>query len=203
MGEFVSNVSQGIDTYSIREPLGVCAGICPFNFPAMIPLWVLTETLSSPISGCTWSQAFILDFSTPPLLFGFHLCMSFLYFPNLWQNVFSACLFQNDLNKVLLWWHLQMFPVAVTCGNTFVLKPSEKDPGKVNRCVYVCRIIQSRMRLGSFLFPGMCMIIGCFFLWTAWYYDDLVPVHYRICICAILTMYVAWELLRKSLAKRD
>ncbi|KAF9603292.1 hypothetical protein IFM89_034641 [Coptis chinensis] len=61
MGEFVSNVSHGIDTYSLREPLGVCAGICPFNFPAMIPLW--------------------------------------------------------------------MFPIAVTCGNTFVLKPSEKDPG--------------------------------------------------------------------------
>ncbi|XP_043711879.1 methylmalonate-semialdehyde dehydrogenase [acylating], mitochondrial [Telopea speciosissima] len=61
MGEFVSNVSHGIDTYSIREPIGVCAGICPFNFPAMIPLW--------------------------------------------------------------------MFPMAVTCGNTFILKPSEKDPG--------------------------------------------------------------------------
>uniref|UniRef100_A0A0D9WWD5 Aldehyde dehydrogenase domain-containing protein n=1 Tax=Leersia perrieri TaxID=77586 RepID=A0A0D9WWD5_9ORYZ len=61
MGEYVSNVSNGIDTFSIREPLGVCAGICPFNFPAMIPLW--------------------------------------------------------------------MFPIAVTCGNTFVLKPSEKDPG--------------------------------------------------------------------------
>lgn len=61
MGEYVPNVSSGIDTYSLREPLGVCAGICPFNFPAMIPLW--------------------------------------------------------------------MFPVAVTCGNTFVLKPSEKDPG--------------------------------------------------------------------------
>lgn len=61
MGEFVSNVSTGIDTYSIREPLGVCAGICPFDFPAMIPLW--------------------------------------------------------------------MFPIAVTCGNTFILKPSEKDPG--------------------------------------------------------------------------
>ncbi|KAL8255344.1 hypothetical protein R6Q59_033565 [Mikania micrantha] len=60
MGEFSSKVSHGIDTYSIREPLGVCAGICPFNFPAMIPLW--------------------------------------------------------------------MFPVAVTSGNTFVLKPSEKDP---------------------------------------------------------------------------
>lgn len=61
MGEYVSNVSNGIDTFSIREPLGVCAGICPFNFPAMIPLW--------------------------------------------------------------------MFPIAVACGNTFILKPSEKDPG--------------------------------------------------------------------------
>ncbi|KAL6144395.1 hypothetical protein ACLB2K_055088 [Fragaria x ananassa] len=40
MGEYVSNVSNGIDTYSIREPLGVCAGICSFNFPAMIPLWM-------------------------------------------------------------------------------------------------------------------------------------------------------------------
>lgn len=40
MGEMVENVSGGIDTYSIRQPLGVCAGICPFNFPAMIPLWV-------------------------------------------------------------------------------------------------------------------------------------------------------------------
>ncbi|KAI4296459.1 hypothetical protein L6164_036416 [Bauhinia variegata] len=60
-GEFIPNVSNGIDTYSIREPLGVCAGICPFDFPAMIPLW--------------------------------------------------------------------MFPIAVTCGNTFILKPSEKNPG--------------------------------------------------------------------------
>ncbi|KAJ8572479.1 hypothetical protein K7X08_008990 [Anisodus acutangulus] len=39
-GEFVSNMSNGIDTFSIREPLGVCAGICMFTFPAMIPLWV-------------------------------------------------------------------------------------------------------------------------------------------------------------------
>ncbi|KAJ6409377.1 hypothetical protein OIU84_008970 [Salix udensis] len=60
-GEFVSNISSGIDTYTIREPLGVCAGICSFEFPAMIPLWI--------------------------------------------------------------------FPIAVTCGNTFILKPSEKDPG--------------------------------------------------------------------------
>ena len=40
MGEFVPNASNGIDTYCIREPLGVCAGICPFDFPAMTPLWV-------------------------------------------------------------------------------------------------------------------------------------------------------------------
>ncbi|KAK7835428.1 methylmalonate-semialdehyde dehydrogenase [acylating], partial [Quercus suber] len=37
MGEFVPNASNGIDTYCIREPVGVCAGICPFNFPAIIP----------------------------------------------------------------------------------------------------------------------------------------------------------------------
>lgn len=60
MGEVASNVANGIDTYSVLEPLGVCAGITPFNFPAMIPLW--------------------------------------------------------------------MFPMAIACGNTFVLKPSEQDP---------------------------------------------------------------------------
>lgn len=61
MGETVENVAAGIDCYSYRQPLGVCAGICPFNFPAMVPLW--------------------------------------------------------------------LFPMAVTAGNTFVLKPSDKDPG--------------------------------------------------------------------------
>ncbi|GFY95578.1 aldehyde dehydrogenase 6B2 [Actinidia rufa] len=61
MGDFASNMSNGIDNYTIREPLGVCSGICPSNFLAMVPLW--------------------------------------------------------------------MFLVAVTCGNTFILKPSEKDPG--------------------------------------------------------------------------
>jgi malonate-semialdehyde dehydrogenase (acetylating)/methylmalonate-semialdehyde dehydrogenase len=60
MGEYVENVANGIDTYSIIQPLGVCVGITPFNFPAMIPLW--------------------------------------------------------------------MFPLAVVCGNAFVLKPSEQDP---------------------------------------------------------------------------
>jgi malonate-semialdehyde dehydrogenase (acetylating)/methylmalonate-semialdehyde dehydrogenase len=38
MGETVENISKGIDTYSYRVPLGVCAGVAPFNFPAMIPV---------------------------------------------------------------------------------------------------------------------------------------------------------------------
>ncbi|XP_022896911.1 methylmalonate-semialdehyde dehydrogenase [acylating], mitochondrial isoform X2 [Olea europaea var. sylvestris] len=69
MGDFVSNISNGIDSYSIREPLGVCAGICSFSFPAMIPLL--------------------------------------------------------------------MFPIAITCGNTFILKPSEKAPGA---CVHLAEL---------------------------------------------------------------
>src|SRR3990167_2324437 len=60
MCEFAENVAGGVDTYTLRQPIGVCAGITPFNFPAMIPLW--------------------------------------------------------------------MFPMAIVCGNTFVLKPSEQDP---------------------------------------------------------------------------
>ncbi|MCJ8324259.1 MAG: CoA-acylating methylmalonate-semialdehyde dehydrogenase [Rhizobiales bacterium] len=59
-GEFSRNVGPSIDTHSDRQPLGVVAGITPFNFPAMVPMW--------------------------------------------------------------------MFPIAVMCGNTFVLKPSERDP---------------------------------------------------------------------------
>jgi malonate-semialdehyde dehydrogenase (acetylating)/methylmalonate-semialdehyde dehydrogenase len=59
-GEFSESVGTGVDLLSFRQPLGVCAGITPFNFPAMIPLW--------------------------------------------------------------------MFPLALACGNTFILKPSEKDP---------------------------------------------------------------------------
>jgi malonate-semialdehyde dehydrogenase (acetylating)/methylmalonate-semialdehyde dehydrogenase len=59
-GEYVEGAGPGIDVYSIRQPLGVCAGITPFNFPAMIPLW--------------------------------------------------------------------MAPVAIACGNAFILKPSERDP---------------------------------------------------------------------------
>jgi malonate-semialdehyde dehydrogenase (acetylating)/methylmalonate-semialdehyde dehydrogenase len=40
MGESLGNLSSGLDTYTYRQPLGVTAGICPFNFPAMIPLWM-------------------------------------------------------------------------------------------------------------------------------------------------------------------
>ncbi|MGM0524822.1 MAG: CoA-acylating methylmalonate-semialdehyde dehydrogenase [Pseudomonadota bacterium] len=67
MGETVENVARKIDSYSYTQPLGVCAGITPFNFPAMIPLW--------------------------------------------------------------------MFPLAVACGNTFILKPSEQDPLTPTRLV--------------------------------------------------------------------
>lgn len=62
-GEFSRNVGPQIDSWSDRQALGVCAGITPFNFPAMVPLW--------------------------------------------------------------------MYPVAIACGNTFVLKPSERDPSSV------------------------------------------------------------------------
>lgn len=59
-GEFTESATTGVNVHSLRQPLGVVAGITPFNFPAMVPLW--------------------------------------------------------------------MFPLAIACGNTFILKPSEKDP---------------------------------------------------------------------------
>ena len=59
-GEHSDNVGTDVDSFSMRQPVGVCAGITPFNFPAMVPMW--------------------------------------------------------------------MFPIAIACGNTFVLKPSERDP---------------------------------------------------------------------------
>jgi len=59
-GEHSENVGTGVDSWALRQPLGVCAGITPFNFPAMVPMW--------------------------------------------------------------------MFPIALACGNSFVLKPSERDP---------------------------------------------------------------------------
>ena len=46
MGETVENVAKGIDGYSYTQPLGVCAGITPFNFPAMIPLWMFPMAIA-------------------------------------------------------------------------------------------------------------------------------------------------------------
>jgi malonate-semialdehyde dehydrogenase (acetylating)/methylmalonate-semialdehyde dehydrogenase len=63
-GEYSEGVTTNVDSYSIRQPVGVVAGITPFNFPVMVPMW--------------------------------------------------------------------MFPVAIACGNTFILKPSEKDPSAAN-----------------------------------------------------------------------
>ncbi len=40
LGELANNVANGVDTYTLLQPIGVCAGITPFNFPAMIPLWM-------------------------------------------------------------------------------------------------------------------------------------------------------------------
>src|SRR6478672_6294232 len=57
-GEFSDNASPGIDLYSLRQPLGVVAGITPFNFPAMIPLWK-----AAPAIGC--GNAFVLKPSMP------------------------------------------------------------------------------------------------------------------------------------------
>lgn len=70
-GEYTEQVGTGIDAYSVRQPLGVCVGITPFNFPAMVPMW--------------------------------------------------------------------MFPVAIACGNAFVLKPSERDP---SAAMFMARLLQ-------------------------------------------------------------
>src|SRR5258708_4896032 len=83
-GEFPDNISAGMDLYSIRQPLGVCAGITPFNFPAMVPMW--------------------------------------------------------------------MFPVAIACGNTFILKPSEKDPS--------CPLRLAELMLDAGAPPGVLNVVN-------------------------------------------
>lgn len=70
-GAFNEDIATDVDSYSMRQALGVCVGITPFNFPAMIPLW--------------------------------------------------------------------MFPIAIACGNTFILKPSEKDPSCAIRLVELAK----------------------------------------------------------------
>lgn len=47
LGELANNVATGVDTYSLLQPLGVCAGITPFNFPAMIPLWMFPMAIAT------------------------------------------------------------------------------------------------------------------------------------------------------------
>ncbi len=64
-GDFSQNVGRNIDSWSVRQPIGITAGITPFNFPAMVPMW--------------------------------------------------------------------MFPISIACGNSFILKPSEKDPSCANK----------------------------------------------------------------------
>ena len=83
-GEFTENVGTNVDSWSMRQPLGVCAGITPFNFPAMVPMW--------------------------------------------------------------------MFPIAIACGNTFVLKPSEKDPS--------CSMKLAELFLEAGLPPGVFNVVN-------------------------------------------
>ena len=47
LGELANNVASGVDTYTVMQPLGVCAGITPFNFPAMIPLWMFPMAIAT------------------------------------------------------------------------------------------------------------------------------------------------------------
>ncbi|PAT38183.1 CoA-acylating methylmalonate-semialdehyde dehydrogenase [Vandammella animalimorsus] len=47
LGELANNVANGVDTYTLLQPLGVCAGITPFNFPAMIPLWMFPMAIAT------------------------------------------------------------------------------------------------------------------------------------------------------------
>ena len=47
LGELANNVANGVDTYTVMQPLGVCAGITPFNFPAMIPLWMFPMAIAT------------------------------------------------------------------------------------------------------------------------------------------------------------
>ena len=82
-GDFTDQVSTGIDNWTLRQPLGVVAGITPFNFPCMVPMW--------------------------------------------------------------------MYPVAIACGNTFILKPSERDPS--------CSVLMAELFTQAGLPPGVFNVI--------------------------------------------
>ena len=83
-GDHSASVGTNVDSYSMRQPLGVCAGITPFNFPAMVPMW--------------------------------------------------------------------MYPVAIACGNTFVLKPSEKDPS--------CPVRLGELAIEAGMPPGVLNVVN-------------------------------------------
>ena len=83
MGETVENVARGIDTYSIIQPLGVCVGITPFNFPAMIPLWMFPLAVAA-------GNAFILKPSEQDPLT-----------PNKLVELFYECGFPKDVLQVV------------------------------------------------------------------------------------------------------
>ena len=83
-GEVNENVAGSVDSYNTRQPLGVCVGITPFNFPAMVPMW--------------------------------------------------------------------MYPIALACGNTFVLKPSEKDPS--------CGLRLAELAIEAGIPPGVLNVVN-------------------------------------------
>jgi len=83
-GDHNENVASSVDSFSVRQPLGICAGITPFNFPAMVPLW--------------------------------------------------------------------MYPIALACGNTFILKPSERDPS--------CGLRLAELAMEAGLPPGVLNVVN-------------------------------------------
>ena len=83
-GDHSANVGTNVDSYNLRQPLGVCAGITPFNFPAMVPMW--------------------------------------------------------------------MYPVSIACGNTFILKPSEKDPS--------CPMRLAELAIEAGMPPGVLNVVN-------------------------------------------
>lgn len=120
LGETLPSITKDMDTYTYRLPLGVCAGIAPFNFPAMIPLW--------------------------------------------------------------------MFPMAMVCGNTFLLKPSERVP--------TCAMLLAKMLQDAGAPDGTLNIIHGQHAGKMWSLRTAVRVsqraeslHCGIGTCELVTLY--------------
>ena len=101
-----------MDTYSYKQPLGVCAGICPFNFPAMIPLWMFP--LAAACGPCVY-------------LSSIHTCFGAILGGVLRLSTYATCPVVPTPNQRTTIHHQPPNPKKT--GNTFVLKPSERDPG--------------------------------------------------------------------------